>query len=82
MLKIRLRRMGSKKKPFYRLVVSDSRRRPTGAVVDSLGVYEPGRNPARVQVDVARAEEWMRKGAQVSETVRQLIQRARQAPGA
>jgi small subunit ribosomal protein S16 len=79
MLTIRLRRMGTKKKPFYRVVVSDSRKRPTGAVVDSLGVYEPGRKPARLQMDVARIEEWMRKGAQASETVRQLLVRARPA---
>lgn len=82
MLRIRLRRMGTKKKPFYRVVVSDSRLRPTGAVVDSLGEYEPGRTPVRLKVDVARADEWMRKGAQASETVQQLIERARQSAGA
>ncbi len=82
MVTIRLRRMGTKKKPFYRLVVSDSRLRPTGAVIENLGVYDPGRKPVRVQVDVARASEWMRKGAQASETVRKLIERARQAAGA
>ncbi|MEE9218260.1 MAG: 30S ribosomal protein S16 [Acidobacteriota bacterium] len=81
MLKIRLRRMGAKNRPFYRVVVSDSRRRPTSTVLDSLGVYEPGRQPALVKVDVARAEEWMRKGAQASETVRRLLLQARAASG-
>lgn len=71
--------MGAKKKPFYRLVVSDSRRRPTGSVVDSLGVYDPGREPVRLAVNVERADEWARKGARASETVRQLIERARKS---
>ncbi len=82
MLTIRLRRMGTRKKPFYRVVVSDSRLRPTSSVVDSLGVYEPGRTPVRLQVDVGRAEGWLRKGAQASDTVRRLIHRARLAAGA
>ena len=79
MLSIRLRRMGTKKKPFYRVVVSDSRLRPTGSVVDSIGVYEPGRKPVRLQVDLQKADGWIGKGAQASETVRHLMQRARAA---
>jgi small subunit ribosomal protein S16 len=79
MLTIRLRRMGTKKKPFYRLVVSDSRRRPTGSVVDSLGVYDPTREPVRLAVNLERADEWARKGARASETARQLIERARKS---
>jgi len=82
MLEIRLRRMGAKKKPFYRLVVSDSRRRPTGAVLDVVGEYEPGREPAHLKVDLERADAWLRKGAQTSETVRQLLKRSRTTSGA
>ncbi|MCZ6778139.1 MAG: 30S ribosomal protein S16 [Acidobacteria bacterium] len=77
MVRIRLRRMGAKKRPFYRMVVSDSRRRPTGKVLDSLGEYEPGRKPVHLKVDLERVDAWIRKGAQASETVRRLIQRAR-----
>jgi len=77
MLRIRLRRMGAKKRPFYRMVVSDSRRRATGKVLDSLGEYEPGRKPAHLKVDLERADAWIRKGAQASETVHRLLQRAR-----
>ncbi len=77
MVRIRLRRMGAKKRPFYRMVVSDSRRRPTGKVLDSLGEYEPGRKPVHLQGDLERVDAGIRKGAQASETVRRLIQRAR-----
>lgn len=79
MLKIRLRRMGSKKKAFYRLVVSDSRTRPTGRFLDIVGTYDPGSDPAAVRVDVARAEEWIRKGAQPSDTVKRLLVEAKSA---
>ncbi len=79
MLKIRLRRMGSKKKAFYRLVVSDTRTRPTGRFLDVVGTYDPGTDPAAVRIDVARTEEWIRKGAQPSETVKRLLVEAKSA---
>ena len=79
MLKIRLRRMGSKRDAFYRVVVSDSRLTPSGRFVETLGTYDPGCDPARVQLDVAKADEWIRKGAQPSATVRSLLDRARAA---
>ncbi len=82
MLRIRLRRMGSKHKPYYRIVVSDSRRTPSGSFVDAIGTYDPRRDPARVNLDVEKALDWMRKGAHPSETVRSLIEKARAAqPG-
>ena len=81
MLKIRLRRMGAKKDPFYRVVVSDGRSTPRGRFVDVLGFYDPGSDPVTVKIDCARADEWMRKGAQASETVRSLLSRAREAQG-
>jgi len=76
-LKIRLRRMGSKGSPFYRVVVSDGRATPTGRFVDVLGVYDPGTDPVTVRLDVEKADGWIRKGAHPSETVKRLIHRAR-----
>jgi small subunit ribosomal protein S16 len=76
-LKIRLRRMGSKKAPYYRVVVSEAASTPGSRVVDSLGTYDPGTDPATVRIDLPRAEEWIRKGAHPSETVRSLLDRAR-----
>jgi len=78
-LKIRLRRMGTKKKAFYRVVVSDSRLRPTGRFLDIVGTYDPGCDPAAVRLDVARTEEWIRKGAQPSDTVKRLLVGAKSA---
>jgi small subunit ribosomal protein S16 len=77
MLKIRLRRAGTRSKPFYRIVVSDSQLRPEGDFVETLGHYDPKTKPSKVKVDVARAEAWIRKGAHASDTVRKLLERAR-----
>jgi small subunit ribosomal protein S16 len=71
--------MGSRQDPFYRVVVSDSRKRPEGRFLDSLGTYDPGTEPAAVKIDLARAEEWIRKGAQPSETVKSLLEKAKDA---
>ena len=68
-------RQGSIHRPFYRLVVSDSRRRPGSAAVDTLGYFDPMRRPAVSSVDVARAEEWIRKGAVPSERVAALLKK-------
>ena len=81
MLRIRLRRMGSRQDPFYRVVVSDSRASPRSRFVDTLGSYDPGPEPAKVEIDVARADDWIRKGARPSETVKSLLDRARSAQG-
>ena len=77
MLKIRLRRMGAKHRPFYRIVVSDGRRTPTGPFKEILGTYDPTTDPAALRLDVARADEWISKGAHPSETVARLMERAR-----
>ena len=82
MLKIRLRRMGSKKDAFYRVVVSDSRKTPTGRFVDVVGTYDPGTDPATVKLDLDRTEAWIKKGAQASDTVKSLISRANSTPPA
>ena len=79
MLKIRLRRMGSRQNPFYRIVVSDSRSTPNSSFVESLGTYNPGTDPGTVKIDVAKAESWIKKGAHPSETVRSLLIRAKSA---
>jgi small subunit ribosomal protein S16 len=76
-LKIRLRRMGSNHRPFYRLVVSDSRKTPRGRFVDSVGYFDPTRNPPALQVDTDRMDHWISKGARPSETVASLLRRAR-----
>ena len=81
MLKIRLRRAGTRSKPFYRIVVSDSELRPSGDFVETLGHYDPKTRPSRIKLDVERAEAWIRKGAHASDTVRKLLERARVAQG-
>jgi small subunit ribosomal protein S16 len=73
--------MGSRQDAFYRMVVSESGRTPGGDSVDTLGTYDPGTEPPTVRIDVARAEEWIRKGAHPSETVKSLLERAK-APSA
>jgi small subunit ribosomal protein S16 len=78
-LAIRLYRAGTKNRPFYRIVVSESTRTPGSRVTAQLGTYDPTRKPEVVNLDVAKAEEWMRRGAHASDTVRSLIERARGA---
>ncbi|MDO4564584.1 MAG: 30S ribosomal protein S16 [Clostridia bacterium] len=76
MLKIRLRRMGAKKAPFYRIVVADSRAPRNGAFVEELGYYNPLTEPAELKVDNERAIEWIKNGAQPTDTVRGLLKRS------
>jgi small subunit ribosomal protein S16 len=73
--------MGAKKDAYYRVVVSDSRSTPSGRFLDILGTYDPGTDPASVKIDVSRADEWIRKGAHPSDTVRSLLDRCRAAEG-
>jgi small subunit ribosomal protein S16 len=83
MLSIRLKRVGTTKKPHYRVVVADSRAWRDGRFVEVLGHYDPRREPAVVKIDAERAQQWIAKGAQPSETVRSLLkQQARQQPAA
>ena len=76
MVKIRLRRMGAKKAPFYRVVVADSRYPRDGRFIEEIGTYDPRRNPAAVNIDVERAQAWIRTGAQPTDTVRDLLKKA------
>lgn len=75
MLAIRLRRTGSTKRPYYRVVVADSRDWRDGRFVEVLGHYDPRRNPAVVKIDADRAKYWLEKGARPSDTVRSLLGR-------
>ena len=72
---IRLKRMGTKKKPFYRLVVTDSRKAVVGRYVEALGYYDPRKKPAILNINKEKALEWLKKGAKPSNTVRSLFQR-------
>ena len=83
MLSIRLRRTGAAKRPYYRVVVADSRSTRDGRFVEVLGHYDPRPDPAVVKIDTERAEYWIGKGAQPSDTVRSLLKRsAGDSPGA
>ncbi len=72
---IRLKRMGTKKKPFYRLVVTDSRKAVVGKCIEVLGYYDPRKTPKAININEEKALEWLKKGARPSDTVRSLFQR-------
>ena len=76
MVKIRLKRMGMKKKPFYRVVVADVRSPRDGRFIEEIGYYNPVTNPSELKVDVDRAQAWIKTGAQPTETVRDLLKKA------
>lgn len=76
MVKIRLRRMGAKKAPFYRIVVADSRYPRDGRFIEQLGTYNPLQEPVEVKVDVERAQAWIKTGAQPTDTVKRLFKTA------
>ena len=76
MVKIRLRRMGAKKAPFYRVVVADSRYPRDGRFIEEIGIYNPCVNPAEIKIDADRAREWIKTGAQPTDTVRGLLKKA------
>lgn len=72
-VKIRLKRMGAKKAPFYRIVVADSRSPRDGRFIESIGYYDSTIQPANVKIDAEKAMDWMSKGAQPTDTVRSLF---------
>ena len=76
MVKIRLRRMGAKKAPFYRIVVADSRSPRDGRCIEEIGTYNPLTNPAVVSIDAEKAQNWIKNGAQPTDTVRSLLKKA------
>ena len=75
MVKIRLRRMGAKKAPFYRVVVADSHFSRDGRFIEEIGTYDPLANPAVVKIDMERAKYWIANGAQPTDTVRGLLKK-------
>jgi len=79
MVKIRLTRAGAKKRPFYRVVAIDERDKRDGRALEFLGTYDPKSKPPLVTLDVAHVDAWVARGAQLSETVRSLLDQARAA---
>ena len=75
MLKIILRRMGAKKAPFYRIVVADSRAPRNGAFVEEIGYFNPIAEPVELKVDNEKAAQWIKNGAQPTDTVRDLLKK-------
>ena len=76
MVKLRLRRMGAKKRPSYRIVAADSRSPRDGAFIETVGFYDPITDPATINVNLDRARHWINNGAQPTDTVRSILQRA------
>ena len=74
-VKIRLRRMGAKKSPFYRIVVADSRYPRDGRFIEEIGYYNPMENPSVVKIDEEKAKQWIQNGAQPTDTVRSLFKK-------
>ena len=75
-VKIRLRRMGAKKAPFYRIVVADSRYPRDGRFIEEIGYYNPLEDPAVINVDAEKAKKWIANGAQPTDTVKSLLKKA------
>ncbi|MBE6757831.1 MAG: 30S ribosomal protein S16 [Ruminococcaceae bacterium] len=75
-VKIRLRRMGAKKAPFYRIVVADSRYPRDGRFIEEIGYYNPMEEPKVIKVDAEKAQKWIANGAQPTDTVRDLLKQA------
>ncbi len=76
MVKIRLRRMGANKKPFYRVVVADSRSPRDGRIIEEIGTYDPLKEPGLIKIDGEKAKKWLETGAQPTDTVRALLKKS------
>lgn len=76
MVKIRLRRAGAKKAPFYKVVVADSRYPRDGRFIEEIGTYNPMVEPSEIKINAEKVNEWMKKGAQPTDTVKSLLKRA------
>ena len=74
-VKIRLRRLGAKRAPFYRVVVADSRFPRDGRFIEEIGYYDPNKNPADVKIDADKAKQWIANGAQPTDTVKALLKK-------
>jgi small subunit ribosomal protein S16 len=76
MVKIRLKRMGAHKKPFYRVVVADSRTPRNGRFIEEIGTYDPLKNPSEIKIDNEAAKKWLANGAQPTDTVKALLKKS------
>ena len=76
MVKIRLRRMGAKKAPFYRVVVADSRYPRDGSFIEEIGTYNPLTSPSEIKIDAEKAQKWLGNGAQPTDTVKSLLKKS------
>ena len=75
-VKIRLKRMGAKRAPFYRVVVADSRYPRDGRFIEEIGTYNPTKEPSEIKIDADKATQWMKNGAQPTDTVKALLKRS------
>ena len=75
MVKIRLRRMGAKKSPFYRIVVADSRFPRDGRFIEEIGTYNPLTEPSEIKIDAEKAQRWIKNGAQPTDTVKVILKK-------
>ena len=76
MVKIRLKRVGAKKAPFYNVVVADSRTARNGKIIDEVGYYNPMTNPVEIKIDLEKVETWIKNGAKPTDTVRYLLEKS------
>lgn len=76
MVKIRLTRMGAHKKPFYRIIVADSRARRDGPFIEIIGSYDPKKEPSEIKLNMERAKYWVEHGAEPTDTVKKLLQKS------
>ena len=74
-VKIRLRRMGAKRSPFYRVVVADSKSPRDGKFIEEIGTYDPMKDPAELHIDVEKAQQWIKSGAQPTDTAKALLKK-------
>ena len=74
-VKIRLRRMGAKRAPFYRVVVADSKSPRDGKFIEEIGTFDPMKNPAEVKIDVEKAQQWIKNGAQPTDSVKCILKK-------
>lgn len=74
-VKIRLARAGAKKRPFYQIVIADERCRRDGRFIENVGTYDPTKNPAAVKLEEAKTLDWLAKGAQPTDTVKQILKK-------
>lgn len=78
MVKIRLKRLGTKKNPFYRIVVADSRWQRDGKFIEEIGTYDPMKQPAEIKINLESVDKWIKNGAQPTDIVKSIIKKAKQ----